>query len=402
MALAAVVPLCGILYKLYAIELDWLRSQAEQAQHRETRLAAEYARSRLELAAARLVATGDLAAQALGAGPATEGGSEPRYRIRGSSFWDVAGNTAYFTLTIVAEDGRRSAGLVSLEHMLRPAATDATLPRSYLVDSAGHAYPFGGHDGWSIQSTARSGRLLQSPTAFSEVDRGPMAPVAEGLAVAVVPEREFWQAAEDGLRNRFALGGAAAVGSGVVLMLLAGSALARAREQVGRTIGELERARHDAVTGLPGRALFLERAEAILRGVRGRNGFGVGVMYLDLDGFKALNDRSGHAHGDQVLKAVAGRLLHCIRETDAIGRIGGDEFAICFAAPMASLPELATLAAHRISADISSLQEGLSCSIGWAFSRPDSELADLLQEADMAMYAEKRKRRVRPPILQCA
>src|SRR6201999_3935307 len=85
-------------------------------------------------------------------------------------------------------------------------------------------------------------------------------------------------------------------------------------------------ARHDALTDLPNRVLFRERLAEALAGV-GR-GHKLAVLYLDLDRFKSVNDTLGHPMGDELLKVVAGRLRHCVRECDTVARVGGDEFAI--------------------------------------------------------------------------
>ena len=85
-------------------------------------------------------------------------------------------------------------------------------------------------------------------------------------------------------------------------------------------------ARHDALTDLPNRLLFRERLAEALAGV-GR-GHKLAVLYLDLDRFKGVNDTLGHPMGDELLKVVAGRLRHCVRDTDTVARVGGDEFAI--------------------------------------------------------------------------
>ncbi len=86
-------------------------------------------------------------------------------------------------------------------------------------------------------------------------------------------------------------------------------------------------AHYDALTDLPNRALLRERLEQALAGDR-REDHSLSVMMLDLDRFKEVNDTLGHGAGDTLLKAVAERLLSCVRETDTVARLGGDEFAI--------------------------------------------------------------------------
>ena len=84
---------------------------------------------------------------------------------------------------------------------------------------------------------------------------------------------------------------------------------------------------HDALTGLPNRALILDRTEQMLARAR-RADIQVAALFIDLDGFKDVNDTLGHGVGDQLLQAVADRLSVTMRESDSIGRLGGDEFVV--------------------------------------------------------------------------
>lgn len=86
-------------------------------------------------------------------------------------------------------------------------------------------------------------------------------------------------------------------------------------------------AHHDALTGVPNRTLFNERLDAALIRAR-RNGARLALLYLDLDTFKEINDTYGHEAGDRLLHAVAQRIAECVRESDTVGRMGGDEFAL--------------------------------------------------------------------------
>ena len=86
-------------------------------------------------------------------------------------------------------------------------------------------------------------------------------------------------------------------------------------------------AQHDGAHGSPNRVLLKIDSVRRLRAAR-RNGTRVAVMYLDLDGFKQINDSLGHAIGDTILQSVAARLLGCVRSSDTVSRLGGDEFVV--------------------------------------------------------------------------
>ncbi|HEU4454638.1 MAG TPA: EAL domain-containing protein [Longimicrobium sp.] len=151
---------------------------------------------------------------------------------------------------------------------------------------------------------------------------------------------------------------------------------------------------HDPLTALPNRHLFLERlARAVLQ-ERRREDFLFAVLFLDLDRFKVVNDSLGHAVGDELLVAVAGRLRGCVRESDTVARFGGDEFAVLL--DDIGAVEDALRCADRIQnalrspVSLSGYEVFTSASIGIALSstaygRPDN----LLRNADMAMYRAK-------------
>jgi diguanylate cyclase (GGDEF)-like protein len=157
-------------------------------------------------------------------------------------------------------------------------------------------------------------------------------------------------------------------------------------------------AHHDQLTGLPNRVMKLKRFDELLRepqSLFNPEPTPFTVFCLDLDGFKEINDKFGHAMGDSVLVAVAGRLRDSIREVDFLCRIGGDEFVVLL--PAISHAETATIA-RRIIARISepfevgeaSVHVGIS--IGSAATPDDGATADeLLRSADRAMYEAKRR-----------
>lgn len=157
----------------------------------------------------------------------------------------------------------------------------------------------------------------------------------------------------------------------------------------------LERIAHyDALTGLPNRLLLADRLhQAMVQSER--RGLRLAVAYLDLDGFKAINDIHGHMVGDQLLIAVTRRLVHALREGDTLARLGGDEFvAVLLDLPdtHACLPILSRLlnAASR-PVRVEGLELRVSASIGVSFYPQDEDIEGepLLRQADQAMYRAK-------------
>lgn len=153
-------------------------------------------------------------------------------------------------------------------------------------------------------------------------------------------------------------------------------------------------AQHDALTDLPNRNLVRDRVAMALARAR-RDGTGLALMYLDLDDFKPVNDRFGHAVGDGLLQQVAQRLKHCVRASDTVGRMAGDEFVVLLAQLHA--PEDAALVAEKIRAalcepfDVAGNAVLVSPSIGLVGYPKDGEDADpLIDRADEAMYRAKR------------
>ncbi len=154
-------------------------------------------------------------------------------------------------------------------------------------------------------------------------------------------------------------------------------------------------AHFDQLTSLPNRMLFHDRLRSA-RARAHRNGTFVAIMYIDLDGFKAVNDTLGHAAGDQLLGKVAAQLRACVREDDTVARLGGDEFAVLFngledAALIAQLAER-IVSSLNITVDCGSGPLQVSGSAGISIYPLDSENEDsLLERADQAMYEAKRR-----------
>jgi diguanylate cyclase (GGDEF)-like protein len=150
-------------------------------------------------------------------------------------------------------------------------------------------------------------------------------------------------------------------------------------------------ARHDLLTGLPNRGLLLDRVEHALTLSR-RTGRPLALLFCDLDGFKRVNDRFGHAAGDAVLVDVAARLSGCVRESDTVARLGGDEFAILLEDVEPGHADLACeriLEALRHGAHVAGHRLPLSTSIGVALGDTGRSAEHLLRNADMAMYEAK-------------
>ncbi|HEX5331334.1 MAG TPA: GGDEF domain-containing protein [Cellulomonas sp.] len=150
----------------------------------------------------------------------------------------------------------------------------------------------------------------------------------------------------------------------------------------------------DALTGLANRRLLDELLTAALARTR-RSGTSLVVTYLDLDGFKAVNDAHGHAVGDAVLEEVGRRLHDAVRDADVIARVGGDEFVVVQECP----PDQTRLIACRLDQLMSEpiALDGLTlrcgASIGSAVAEPERDAAAAVAAADAAMYVVKRDRR---------
>lgn len=175
--------------------------------------------------------------------------------------------------------------------------------------------------------------------------------------------------------------------TGFVVALVVGSILAQLIPELAAL------AQHDALTGLPNRAMFSERVGLGLA-IASRSKTKLALLYIDLDKFKPINDTHGHAVGDQVLLSVSKRISACLRDSDTVGRIGGDEFVVLLLDVVSE--EAACRVAEKIRAALKSpfeMAEGtfdLSASIGLAIY-PDHGVAEteLAGHADVAMYRAK-------------
>ncbi len=164
----------------------------------------------------------------------------------------------------------------------------------------------------------------------------------------------------------------------------------------GRLYHDLrERSLHDPLTGLANRSLFFDRVAHAIARLGRQPGLQIAVLFIDLDGFKNVNDTLGHARGDRLLVLVAERLRTVVRAADSVGRLGGDEFALL-------LEDMTTADGAAIVADralglltqpfeLVGESVNVSASIGIA-SRADASIGadELIKEADEAMYEAKR------------
>jgi diguanylate cyclase (GGDEF)-like protein/PAS domain S-box-containing protein len=154
-------------------------------------------------------------------------------------------------------------------------------------------------------------------------------------------------------------------------------------------------ATHDSLTGLPNRLLAQERIARVVEQAR-RFRRRAAILFLDLDGFKAINDSLGHAAGDAVLKEVASRMLACTRSSDTVARLGGDEFLVLLpevegskSAATVGQKLLTAMKATRFA--VAGQELNVSFSVGGAvFPEHGRDVDELLAHADAALYRAKR------------
>jgi diguanylate cyclase (GGDEF)-like protein len=178
-----------------------------------------------------------------------------------------------------------------------------------------------------------------------------------------------------------------------------------ARNAIDKALGDaVYQATHDPLSGLPNRALVVDRLEhALARSHRGTRE--LGVLFIDLDRFKQVNDSLGHGIGDEVLVEVAQRLAAGVRPGDTVGRLAGDEFVVV--CEDVSLEETVLLA-ERLAAEVASpmnlygRETVLTASIGVAHTDSDGHADEMLRNADVAMYRAKERGRARIEVFDSA
>ncbi|MDM4767759.1 sensor domain-containing diguanylate cyclase [Pelomonas sp. SE-A7] len=168
------------------------------------------------------------------------------------------------------------------------------------------------------------------------------------------------------------------------------SALVNAAENERAASDQAARAQLDGLTGLARRPLFIGTGQRLANEALRRH-HALAALYIDLDGFKRLNDSQGHAAGDAALTRVAALIKDCIRGEDCAGRLGGDEFGVFLSAPTSALRHIAMAVSSRLVSRVGQLPDGLGCSIGIAVAeQPPFDIEQLLAEADAAMFKAKK------------
>lgn len=157
-----------------------------------------------------------------------------------------------------------------------------------------------------------------------------------------------------------------------------------------KTLAESHLARTDALTGLPNLRAFAENARSEIARQK-RNGGSLAVAYIDLDGFKSVNDRFGHSVGDELLAVVGAKLHAALRTTDTVARIGGDEFAVLLSGlDRGALRQLLERVRSKLLSEMESKSWPVTFSIGAiVLAEPPPSAESLIESADRLMYEVK-------------
>lgn len=281
---------------------------------------------------------------------------------------DAAGRNAGPVVVVDSVSGRV---LVAADHGARRIIATAELDTADLpADMTAVLVPVA-HEPLLRARTSGGQRLYASPSLV-EFEDGSWAVRTSSAASVSLTADEWWL-----------IGAQLAVGAALALVALGG--IAAENRSLHR------RATTDALTRLPNRAEFERRATETLTRL-GRDGGAACVMVIDLDHFKVVNDTVGHDAGDRALVAAADRLRQAVRETDIVGRWGGDEFVVLLpgVVDVRAVPERAATIANAIAAAPPIGTFELTASVGAAlFPAHGDSLECLLRAADRAMYAAK-------------
>ena len=278
---------------------------------------------------------------------------------------------------------------------LRGLTVYSTEPREIGEDASAKPGFLRARDGYPLSNVSRPGErdILETYVPVHVYDAAPVEAVLEVYTDVTEPvarmRRAQWQILA-------AVLGAMALVYGVVWLILA-RYKRLLREQERERAAQEERIRHqafhDALTGLPNRASFTEQLEAALKRAK-RASWPLGLLFLDLDLFKRVNDSLGHDAGDRLLRVAAERIRRAVREADMLFRMGGDEFTVLLEDVRG--PEEAAAVAARVLdavAEPLSLQHheiAVTASIGIALYPRDDTLGErLVKAADTAMYRAK-------------
>jgi diguanylate cyclase (GGDEF)-like protein/PAS domain S-box-containing protein len=234
---------------------------------------------------------------------------------------------------------------------------------------------------------AKKLRILETAGRIKDIAASISLPIMVGNeALAILNLNSFQQHAFSSETEEMAQGLASQIA-----VLMQRLTLEQALEYSNKELSKL--ANYDSLTTLPNRALFADRLEQALAKAR-RTDTSVGVLFLDLDGFKLVNDSLGHSVGDVLLQAVAKRLTACTREEDTVARLGGDEFTIILnsleQAEDASFVARKVLDCLEKPFDIEGHELHISTSIGVSiYPHNGFNTEELLKNADTAMYHAK-------------
>jgi diguanylate cyclase (GGDEF)-like protein len=249
----------------------------------------------------------------------------------------------------------------------------------------------------AIAQVIRSGRALLATRDNQRLDAGPVrAPsgtLGDWLGVPLVSGKDVMGAVV--LEN--ASQGEPYTDKHRELLQFVSTQVASAIERKQAQERLLHMANHDALTGLANRALFYDRLKMALHRAR-REAECLGLLYLDLDDLKTVNDSLGHQAGDRLLCELADRLVYCTRASDTVARMGGDEFTILLAGVSDASGIDVVIGKVRAALSAPLMLDGqevsLSVSIGKALYPNDGELPDsLVRRADADMYEHKRRLR---------